>query len=63
MLLLFHGAAGGLDELVIAVVAISVLWLAVKLAGRKPSAEDDEQTEGETEPGVEDQHEPAAPSR
>jgi hypothetical protein len=63
MLLLFHGATGGLDELVIAVVAVGVLWLAVKLAGRKPSAEDDEQTEVETEPGVEDQHEPAAPSR
>jgi len=63
MLLLFHGAAGGLDELVIAVVAIGVLWLAVKLAGRKPSAEDDEQNEVETEPGIEDQHEPATPSR
>ncbi len=63
MLLLFHGAAGGLDELVIAVVAIGVLWLAVKLAGRKGGAEDEEQTDIETEPGIEDQHEPAAPSR
>ena len=37
----FHGVAGGWDELLIAIVAFGVLWLAVKLAGRK-SADDDE---------------------
>ena len=42
-MLLLNGAAGGWDELAIAVVALGVLWLAVKLAGRKrPGQEDDE---------------------
>ncbi len=40
MTLLLHGEAGGWDELLIALVAFGVLWLAVKLAGRKPVAED-----------------------
>ena len=40
MILLLHGQAGGWDELLIAVVAFGVLWIAVKLAGRKPAAED-----------------------
>jgi hypothetical protein len=44
VLLFFHGAAGGWDELLIAIVAFGVLWLAVKLAGRK-SADDDEDTD------------------
>jgi hypothetical protein len=43
MMLFVHGAAGGWDELIIAAVAFGVLWLAVKLAGRKPAADDDEQ--------------------
>jgi hypothetical protein len=43
MMLFVHGAAGGLDELIIAAVAFAVLWLAVKLAGRKPAETDDEQ--------------------
>jgi hypothetical protein len=47
MVLLLHGEAGGLDELIIAVVAIGVLWVAVKLAGRKPADEDDESAEEE----------------
>lgn len=42
MLLLLHGAAGGLDEIAIGVVALGVLWIAVKLAGRKPAADDEE---------------------
>jgi hypothetical protein len=46
MLVLFHGAAGGWDELLIAVAAFGVLWVAVKLAGRK-SADADEDDEGE----------------
>ena len=41
MLGLLHGEAGGWDELAIAVAAFGVLWLAVKLAGRKPAAEDE----------------------
>jgi hypothetical protein len=48
MLILLHGVAGGWDELIIAVVAVGVLWLAVKLAGRKPAAEDDEADETES---------------
>jgi hypothetical protein len=42
MLFVLHGAAGGFDELIIAVVAFGVLWLAVKLAGRKPASADEE---------------------
>ena len=38
MILLVHGEASGWDELLIAVVAFAVLWIAVKLAGRKPAA-------------------------
>ena len=41
MILLLHGEAGGWDELLIALVAFGVLWIAVKLAGRKPAAEDE----------------------
>jgi hypothetical protein len=44
MILLLHGEAGGWDELLIAVVAFAVLWIAVKLAGRKPAAEDEDET-------------------
>jgi hypothetical protein len=47
MFFLLHGAAGGWDELIIAVVAFVVLWIAVKLAGRKPA--DDQSTETEDE--------------
>ncbi len=46
MILLLHGQAGGWDELLIAVVAFGVLWIAVKLAGRKPAAEDDTEENG-----------------
>jgi len=42
MIVLLNGAAGGWDELAIAVVALGVLWLAVKLAGRKRPGSDDE---------------------
>lgn len=48
MVVLLHGAAGGWDELAIAVAALAVLWVAVKLAGRK-SANDDDEDEDETE--------------
>jgi hypothetical protein len=51
MVLLFHGAYGGWDELLIALVAFGVLWIAVKLAGRKSGAGDDDE-EDEAEPGA-----------
>ena len=56
MVVLLHGAAGGWDELAIAAAAIVVLWVAVKLAGRKPAGDDeDDEQEGavETRPAVE----------
>lgn len=40
MVVLLHGAAGGWDELAIAVAALAVLWVAVKLAGRKGKDDD-----------------------
>ena len=66
MVVLLHGAAGGLDELAIAAVAIVVLWVAVKLAGRKPASDDeqvhvaDEEASGQlTATNEEDQKDPA----
>ena len=56
-MLLLHGAAGGLDEIAIGVVALGVLWIAVKLAGRKPAADDDEE-----ESAPDDEHEQVANS-
>lgn len=53
---LLHGATGGWDELAIAVVALAVLWIAVKLAGRKPATDEDDeaaQQDPATEPGEE----------
>jgi hypothetical protein len=44
MTLLLNGAAGGWDELAIALIAVGVIWVAVKLAGRKPAAEDGDTT-------------------
>ncbi len=65
MLSLLHGAAGGWDELLIAAVALAVLWVAVKLAGRKP-ASDDPDDEVASAGGVampeEEQQDPAHPS-
>jgi hypothetical protein len=42
MVVLLHGLAGGWDELLVAVVALGVLWVAVKLAGRKSAGDEDE---------------------
>ncbi|GAC1313217.1 MAG: hypothetical protein NVSMB2_00840 [Chloroflexota bacterium] len=42
VLLVLHGEAGGWDELIIAVVALVVMWIAVKIAGRKSVSEEDE---------------------
>jgi hypothetical protein len=47
--LLLHGEAGGWDELIIAVVALGILWGAVKLAGRKPVEDEAPPKEEETE--------------
>jgi hypothetical protein len=53
MLLLLHGDAGSWDEIAIAVAAFVVLWVAVKLAGRKPADGDEEEDEvGVTESGA-----------
>jgi hypothetical protein len=60
MLLLLHGAAGGWDELAIAVAALAVLWIAVKLAGRKSAGDEDEdELEGQSE-SAEDALKPAS---
>lgn len=45
-MVLLHGAGGGFDELAIVVVALAVVWLAVRLAGRRP-ADEAEPAEGE----------------
>ena len=42
MVVVLHGALGGWDEFAIAIAAFVVLWVAVKLAGRKPASDDDE---------------------
>jgi hypothetical protein len=60
MMLLLNGAAGGWDELAIALVAVGVLWLAVKLAGRKQAEPDDDAALDEV--AVEEEHKhPAHP--
>jgi cell division septation protein DedD len=61
MVVVLHGVAGGWDELAIAVVALAVMWIAVKLAGRKP-ASDEEENEVEA-PEAADGHEVDADER
>ena len=61
MFVLLHGMAGGWDELAIAVVAFGVLWIAVKLAGRK-SASDDEDEAAEPDEDQTDASPHSAPS-
>jgi hypothetical protein len=58
MTFLLHGEAGGWDELIIAVVAFGVLWIAVKLAGRKPAEADEAGAEGEAEAAAEEAADP-----
>jgi hypothetical protein len=58
MLLLLHGEAGSWDEIAIAVAAFVVLWVAVKLAGRKSADDDSEEDE---EGAALDEAPPAAP--
>jgi hypothetical protein len=45
MVVLLHGAVGGWDEVAVAVAAFAVLWVAVKLAGRKPASDDEDEEE------------------
>jgi hypothetical protein len=45
VVLLLNGAVGYWDELAIALVALAVLWIAVKLAGRNPAKDDEDDTE------------------
>ena len=61
MLLALHGATGGWDELLIALVAFGVMWIAFKLAGRKPAADDDEAALDEAQSLEEPAHPPATP--
>jgi hypothetical protein len=62
MTLLVHGEAGGWDELLIALVAFGVMWIAVKLAGRKPAADDHDESEAAVHPAsVDIDQEHAAP--
>jgi hypothetical protein len=65
MTVLLHGSAGGWDELVIALVAFGVLWVAVKLAGRKPATDEADQADSASlaEPKVVDgkHHDPVPP--
>ena len=56
--LLLHGEAGGWDELLIALVAFGVLWIAIKLAGRKPVEDEPAET---SEEAVADSDEHPAP--
>ena len=60
-----HGATGGWDELAIAVAALAVLWVAVKLAGRKSANDEDDpdaEPPGDTDTGT-DEGKQAAPER
>jgi cell division septation protein DedD len=61
MLLLLNGATGGWDELAIALVALGVLWLAVKLAGRKRAGQDDDDPALDEQALEEDHKHPAHP--
>jgi hypothetical protein len=49
MILAIHGVAGGWDELAIAVVAFGVMWVAVKLAGRKAHDDDEDDEKDDDE--------------
>lgn len=45
MVVVLHGVAGGWDEVAIAVAGFVVLWIAVKVAGRKPAKDDEDEAE------------------
>ena len=60
MTLLLHGNAGAWDELLIAAVALAVLWIAVKLAGRK-SVDDPDEPAAADEASLEEDHADSVP--
>ena len=63
MVVLLHGAVGGWDEVAVAVAAFVVLWVAIKLAGRKAADDDEKDPEDVTSdsPTVDHEHkEPAS---
>jgi hypothetical protein len=61
MTLVLHGLAGGWDELLIALIAFGVLWIAVKLAGRRPAAEDEHDPQVAPEAAVDVDEKPTDP--
>ncbi len=67
MVVLLHGTVGGWDEFAIAIAAFVVLWVAVKLAGRKPASEDDADDElaahADSHPPTDPTQSPAPTSR
>jgi flagellar biosynthesis/type III secretory pathway M-ring protein FliF/YscJ len=63
MVVLLHGAVGGWDEVAIAVAAFVVLWIAVKVAGRKPANDDEEDEELAAEDVRAAEPEESAPSK
>jgi hypothetical protein len=64
MVLLLNGAVGYWDELAIALVAVAVLWIAVRLAGRNPpSDEDDDEASQSDQKRDEDQPEQEPPQQ
>jgi len=62
MVVVLHGVAGGWDEAAIAVAAFVVLWIAVKVAGRKP-ANDDEDADEELPTASEAEAEQPSPTK
>ena len=61
MVVLLNGAVGYWDELAIALVALAVLWIAVRLAGRNPAKDDEDDDDGQSE--TEADHTPDDPSQ
>ena len=50
-MVLLHGAGGFADELFIVVLAFAVLWLTIRLNGKKRAKDDeDDDLDAETEP-------------
>jgi hypothetical protein len=62
MVVLLHGDLGGWDELAIALAAIVVLWVAVKLAGRKSAGDEDDEDLAADELAAADQEERQDPA-
>ena len=58
MVVLLHGEAGAWDELAIAVAALAVLWIAVKLAGRKSANDDEDDADAEPQSASDQEERP-----